>query len=364
MMDRRQPIFPVLLVLSTCVSTSSTTSSPPPPPPPPPSGPFADFAHPDSATSVVGVIEASLSAPAYRSLVAFAPSLSIVGGHAPVPVSPAGSFRCAAGAAPLVPTSASRGLEASAIPDSARSRVFGYDSASQSFRMTASSGGPANGVRFLLAGVDTAGRPIFPLATVGWLDLMDESPATGPDSIAALLSEPAGPLLAYTMHPTGTVSAYGERVVGTFGGGGAPVLLFSDSTSRVGTQVTVTTSVRDSADRFHATLTAARTATDLYDWFYTLDFRLRFGDDSVHLKGASDVYCLLPSVGITVLVHDSTFASVTNGATPTTPNITRGDGNPPTAAQTIAVLDLIRLQGEIFNWMLAFSLPGALLLGS
>jgi len=362
--DRRQPIFPVLLVLSTCVSTSSTTSSPPPPPPPPPpSGPFADFNHPDSATTAVQAFEAALAAPAYQSLVAFAPSLSIVGGHAPVPVSSVGAFRCAAGAAPLTPTGAFRPAGTSAIPDSLRSHVFAYDSASQAFHATASSGGPANGVRFLLAGVDTAGRPVFPLRTVGWLDLIDESAAGGPDSIAAVLADSGGPLLEYTMTPTGTVGTYSERVSGEFGGGGT-IFQLVDSTSRIGTQVTVTTSVQDSAHHVHATLMASRTATDMYDWFYTLDFRLRFGTDSVHLKGASDVYCLLPSVGITVLVHDSAFASVTNGATPTTPNITRGDGNPTTAQQAAAVFDLIRLQGELFNWMVAFSLPGTLLLGS
>jgi hypothetical protein len=218
-------------------------------------------------------------------------------------------------------------------------------------------------VRFLLAGVDTAGRPLFPLRTVGWLDLLDQSAAGGPDSITAILADSGGSLLDYTMLPTGTVGTYGERVSGEFSGGGT-VFRFVDSTSRVGTQVTVTTSVQDSAHHYRATLAASRTATDLYDWLYTLDFRLRFGNDSVHLKGASDVYCLLPSVGITVLVRDSTFASVTNGATPTTPNITRGDGNPTTVQQATAVLDLIRLQGELFNWMVAFSLPGSLLLGS
>ena len=64
-----------------------------------------------------------------------------------------------------------------------------------------------------------------------------------------------------------------------------------------------------------------------------------------------------------MLVHDSTFATVTNGATPALPTITRADGQTATAAQTAAVLDLIRLQGELFNWMETFSLPGSLLLG-
>jgi hypothetical protein len=217
-------------------------------------------------------------------------------------------------------------------------------------------------VRFLLAQVDTAGRPVFPLTTIGWLDVTDHSPAGGPDSVEGVLVGQGVPLLDYSMAPSGTSSAYSERVRGRFSGGGS-TFLFQDSTSRLGTQVSITATVDDSAHRLHAALTATRTNTDQYDWFYTLDFALRFGSDSVRLTGTSDVYCLLPSVGITVLVHDSTFAMVTNGATPTAPNITRADGRPPTTAQTTAVLDLIRLQGEVFNWMETFSLPGSLLLG-
>jgi len=357
-MDRRPPIFPALLLLSTCVSLSD--SSPPPPPPPPP-GPFADFVHPDSATSAVAAIEGALTAPVYRSFVTFAPALSIVGGHAPVPVAKSGSFRCAGGTAPLAAASAPPSV-GPAIPDSVLFHVFAYDSATQSFKAAVDTGGPSNGVRFLLARVDSTGRPMFPLTTVGWLDVTDHSPAGGPDSLGGVLVGQGAPLLDYFMAPSGTSSAYGERIGGTFTGGGA-TFLFRDSTSRVGTQVAVTAILDDSTHRLRATLTATRTATDRYDWFYKLDFALRFGSDSIRLTGASDVYCLLPSIGVTVLVHDSTFANVTNGATPALPTITRADGQTATAAQTAAVLDLIRLQGELFNWMETFSLPGSLLLG-
>ncbi len=307
-------------------------------------------------------IEAALAAPVYASFITFAPSLSIVGGHAPVPVATSGSSRCAGGAAPAVPAGAPLGVGLAAIPDSVLSHVFAYDSATQSFKSTANSGGPPNGVRFLLAQVDSLGRPVFPLTTVGWLDVIDHSAAGGPDSLEAVLVGQGGPLLDYSMVPSGTTSTYNERVGGTLRGGGSPIL-FRDSTSRVGTQVTVTAILDDSAHRFHATLMASRTATDPYDWFYIVDFGLSYGSDSIELKGNQDVYCLLPSTGLTVLAHDSTFAMVTNGASPTVPNITRADGKPVTAAQATAVLDLIRLQGELFSWMKTFSLPGSLLLG-
>jgi hypothetical protein len=358
-MDRRPPIFSALLLLSTCVSLSDSSPKPPPPPPP---GPFTDFTHPDSATSAVAVVEAAVSAPVYRSFVTFAPSLSIVGGHAPVPVARSGSFRCAGGAAPLAAASVPRSIATAAFPDSVLTHVYAYDSATQSFKPTADSGGPANGVRFLLAQVDSVGRLMFPLTTVGWLDVTDHSPVGGPDSLGGVLVGQGTPLLDYFMAPSGTASGYGERIGGTFSGGGT-TFQFRDSTARVGTQVAVTAIVDDSTHRLHATLTASRTSTDRYDWFYKLDFALRYGSDSIRLSGVSDVYCLLPSIGVTVLVHDSTFANVTDGVTPALPTITRADGQPVTAAQTTAVLDLLRLQGELFSWMETFSLPGSLLLG-
>lgn len=360
-MDRRQPTFPALLLLSTCVSVSPTSSGPPPPPPPP-HGPFADFAYPDSATGAVATIEAALAAPVYQSLATFAPSLSIVGGHAPVPVSPIGALRCAGGDAPLAGAVGPSGVGQAAIPDSVLSHVFAYDSVTQSFTSVADSGGPKSGVRFLLAQVDSMARPVFPLTTVGWLDVIDHSPAGSLDSLGAVLVGQGVPLLDYSLAPTGTSSTYAERIGGTFTGAGS-TFWFRDSSSRLGTQVTAAAIVDDSTHHLHATLTATRTATDRYDWFYIVDFALRYGNDSIRLKGARDVYCLLPSIGMTVLVHDSTFAMVTNGASPAVPNITRADSQPVTAAQTAAVLNLIRLQGELFNWMETFSLPGSLLLG-
>jgi hypothetical protein len=90
-----------------------------------------------------------------------------------------------------------------------------------------------------------------------------------------------------------------------------------------------------------------------------LNFTRRFVVDLIQLKGANDVYCLLPSIGVTVSIHDSTFASVATGPTPDSPMITRGDDNPVTAAQASAVLDLIRVQGKLFSWTDTFSLPGS-----
>jgi hypothetical protein len=362
--DHRTPVITVLMLLSTCVSVSPSTTGPPPPPPPPPppNGPFADFTDPEAATNAVATLEGAFAAPVLQSLSAFAPMLSIFGGHAPVPVSPTGAPTCSGGATPAIPAGGVFPGALAAIPDSALTGVFTYDSATRAFRRSADSGGPANGVRFLLAQVDSKSLPVFPLATVGWLDVTDRSGPGGPDSLHAVLVGQGMPLVDYVMAPVGTSASYREKLAGSFTGGGY-TFGFRDSTTRLGSQVTAAAIVDDTTHDLHMTLTATRTAADRFDNFYTVDFGFTFGAETVRLQGSLDVYCLIPSTGLTVRVNDSTFASVTNGVSPYAPDITRADGKPTTAAQSAAVMDLIRVQGELFHWLETFSLPGSLMLG-
>ncbi len=50
-----------------------------------------------------------------------------------------------------------------------------YDNASGFYHLTPDTSGPTDGVRFELDAVDGSGRPIVPLAPIGWLDLSDHS---------------------------------------------------------------------------------------------------------------------------------------------------------------------------------------------
>jgi hypothetical protein len=357
--DRHPPVILALVWLSTCVSVSPTSTVPPNQPP---SGPFADFTDPVGTSSVVATVEGVLAAPALQSLYTFAGKLSIYGTHAPVPSAPARAAACTGGAPAPGAAGAPFAGRLAVIPDSALTRVFAYDSATQTYRPNGDSSGPAGGVRFLLPQIAATGVPAYPLTTVGWFDVTAGSAAAGADSLHGRLVAPGMTLVDYVMMPVGTPENFSEHLAGSFAGGGY-TFEFRDSTGRVGTQVSAAAVVDDTLHGVHMTLTATRTATDLYDNFYALDFTLSSGGQRVRLKGTIDTFCVIPSTGLTVFVDDTTFATVTNGTTPSNPTITRGDGKPATAAQTTAVLDLIHVQTDLFRWLESFSLPGSLMLG-
>jgi len=56
-----------------------------------------------------------------------------------------------------------------------------------------------------------------------------------------------------------------------------------------------------------------------------------------------------------VSLNGADFATVTNGAT--APNVTRLDREPITAAQSQAILDLIRGEQRLFGWLAALASP-------
>jgi hypothetical protein len=125
--------------------------------------------------------------------------------------------------------------------------------------------------------------------------------------------------------------------------------------------VTANATAADAVAAYQMTLVATRTNSDAFDNFYDLDFTFTHGSERVRLQGSITTYCLLPSIGLTITVNDSDWVLVTNGTT--TPNYTRLDGDTLTTAQRAAVTDLIRGQGELFNWMVQLSLPGRQVLG-
>ena len=108
-------------------------------------------------------------------------------------------------------------------------------------------------------------------------------------------------------------------------------------------------------------LTASRTTTDPFDNFYSVDYTYARSGQAVRVQGSISTFCLLPSIGLTISVNDTNWALVTNGSTG--PTYTRLDGDTLTTAERTAVTDLIRGQGELFNWMVQLSLPGRRVLG-
>jgi hypothetical protein len=245
-----------------------------------------------------------------------------------------------------------------AFPDSLARRVLVYDSAAQAYQPSIDSGGPPNGVRFILYQVDSAGvPPLFPLTPVGSLDLI----ALGSDSLRGIVQDQAGTLADYVLTPAGLQLSYSERLSGSLRGAGG-AFTFHDSTARLSGEVTVSVTLDDSASGDRLELTATRTVLDRYDDFYGLDLRFTHDTETVRLAGRNDTYCLLSSIGLTVTVNGGSFATVTDGASADAPLLTRADSAALTTEQRDALLALIRGQRELFRLMGALSWPGALTL--
>jgi hypothetical protein len=314
-----------------------------------------NLADPGSVSAAIGVLDTVLGDPLLRSFEVLAPLLSIAGERVQFPVQVAGAPACAGapGVAPAIFPTAS---VAGGWPDTSARRVFVYDSATHRYRATSDSSGPANGVRFLLYQTDAV-QPLFPLTATGWMDLA----VSGLDSLRGLIADQAATFMDYRAALQGSQQSYAQTLTGTVVGGGH-VLAFRDSTARLGGELKVTATVDDSAADVHLALIADRTVLDQFDDFYGLDFRFRQGADSVRLTGRNDTYCLLTSIDLTMTVNGGSFARVTNGASASNPTITRADGQALSPAQRTAVLDLIRVQRRLFDWLSALSSPGALTL--
>jgi len=292
--------------------------------------------------SGIGAFESAWGSPAVRSATTFASALAVPSA-APQPAP-----QCAAGA-PRTPAS-SFGV----FPDSALGRVYAYDLDSGEFVVSADSGGPAGGVEFVLPEVDTAGLIVTPVAKVGTLDLFDVTPVSGVLTLHGVITG-AGSDADYLFAVAGKADSNSGILSGRVASGGGRVFTFRDSTTGYLEQTTARAVVTDSGHGGVMKLIATKTQTDPFDYFYDLDFTYQSSTQRVRLLGRMPVYCLIGTVGLSVTVNDSDFATVTTGAA--FPVITSLTDSSITPAQDSAIRALMRGQGELFNWLASLALP-------
>jgi len=337
---RRLAATAIWVTLAGCESRSATA----------PSNPGVD---PTEVSVALAALEAAFGTPAIQSLTALGGLMD--GSAAP----PAGVASAAASCAPArsadialaMPPLATAGL----IADSLRGRVFVYDTTLLTYRIGADSGGPPAGVRFVLYRVDPYARPIRPLSPDGWLDLTD----TGAREVHVQIIEGAAVNADYRVSLAGTQAADTAVLTGTVTGGGHSFTLL-DSTASAGFAATHTARVSDSTANVHVVMRASRVSFDPFDFSDSLNFHLAHAAHDVGLAGEIVTYCLLPSIGLTVSVDGAAYASVTNGGA--TPNVTGRDGQPLSAGEAQAILDLKDAQQQLFRRLVAFLAPPKLLL--
>lgn len=154
------------------------------------------LSNPIATSASVAAFDSAFAAPAVRSLMVLAGSIS--------PTAPAGLARAAAllgvtqrglprpGESPyawsarraqllrqMAPQFSAPRTNVTIIPDSLRGSVFRWDSAASEYYRAQTTGGPPNGVRFILYAVnDSTGQISYPLSEIGYAELLDESTPT------------------------------------------------------------------------------------------------------------------------------------------------------------------------------------------
>ncbi|HTR21965.1 MAG TPA: hypothetical protein VMH88_14025 [Gemmatimonadales bacterium] len=287
-------------------------------------------------------VEQAFDTPALQSLAALAPILTIPGGVASrtVALSHLGST-CGAG---LVSDGAGALAVAAGIPDSILGRVLVYDSVAQGYGVGADTGGPSDGVRFLLYTPGLFGRPAFPLAVDGWLDLRDQTAGTS-TLLAVQVVNGTEPNADYTIVPWGGQGVDSGFVTGAVTQG-KHLFTFADSIAQQGSQTVTAATITGQGQDLQLRLAATRNAIDPYDSFYDLDYTFTRKAETIRIVGSITTYCLLPAITTTVSVNGVAFAQI--GMTTGSVDVVRVDSQPLTSDQQQAILDLLYGEERLF----------------
>ena len=112
----------------------------------------------------------------------------------------------------LVPSFSVAGAQGPIIPDAITGTTYEWNVDSAGYVATARAGAPANGIRFIVYGIDPfTGDPIVPLVETGYVDLMDESTATS-GRLHILVQSVGGAATFLDYTATGTPSATGGTI--------------------------------------------------------------------------------------------------------------------------------------------------------
>jgi hypothetical protein len=266
----------------------------------------------------------------------------------------------------VVPSFASFG--ATIFPDTLLGSVFSWDPNLQSYYRSSTTGGPTNGIRFLLYAIDPfTDEPATPLNQVGYADLLDES-SGGTARLEVQVKSADGSItyLDYTFSGSGTSSSFMASVTGTITNGlaGAANKTLTFNVEITGTSSSVT--LASSYTLNNPTVTVLETVTSADDGTtttLTLDFTLTAAGDTVQLTGTVSVSDATGdgTVNLTFKVNGGTFATIT-GSTGN-PVISRAGGGQVTADDLNALVRVFEAAADVADKVDELCQPAEQMLG-
>ena len=254
------------------------------------------------------------------------------------------------------------------FPDTLLGSVYAWNTQSGRYTRSAPTGGPVNGIRFLLyATAQGADHPSLPLVQVGYADLLDES-AGATARLHILVKNNAGTVtyVDYTFTGSGSGSSFTASVVGTVSNGLAgsanKTLSFNIAVSGSNASVTLTSSVSLN----NPSVTVQETVTVVDDGTTTtLTMNLTFTrpGESVTLAGSVAISDADGSatVNVAITVNGGSYARIT-GSTDQ-PVITRTRGGRLTADEMTALRYLFVAAADVAEHVTAMFAPAQRILG-
>src|SRR2546428_7411037 len=251
----------------------------------------------------------------------------------------------------IVPSFASFGATA-IFPDTLLGAVFSWDPNLHSYYRSSKTGGPPNGIRFLLYAIDPfTDEPATSLTQVGYADLLDRSSGgTASLEIQVKNTDASITYLDYTFSGSGTSSSFSASVTGTITNGPAgaanKTLTFSITITGNSSSVTLTSSYTLNNPAL-TVLETVSIADDGTTTTLTLNFTFTHAGETIQLSGtvsASDATGD-GTVNLTFKVNGGTFATITGSTT--NPVITRAGGGQLNPAEPNALLHVFEAAADV-----------------
>ncbi|MBK5098892.1 MAG: hypothetical protein JJE01_14025 [Gemmatimonadetes bacterium] len=326
-----------------------------------PAGPVTPF-DPDATAQAAAELESRLDVDSdvMMSLQLVSPALEAEGG-ALVQLLPGGVVR------PARPFNAQMMVDPSfamepIFPSNFLGTTFEWDDGLGRYAMTARTGAPANGVRFILYAVDPfSGEPVMPLNEIGWLDLTDEGSASA-TQLRVFANTGGVDRLSYTV--SASYALLGDNVEATATGAG----FISD-----GSRTLV----------FNLVQTVAFNTVD-ETMRVDMLFDLRMDDENVRVvvDVGSDVDLSAPDVSLDVMltvtdggnvtvldvtvdqtetltgsvVHNGQTIALMDGST-SAPVFTDANGDPLSTAEVAALTQAFDIVDDVFDFVEAIFAP-------
>jgi len=201
----------------------------------------------------------------------------------------------------------------SLIPDSLWGRVYVWDTSTDEYVEGATTGGPANGVRFTLYAINPlTNAPAEPLNAIGYADLSDES-STSQFKLGVLVADPTRTYADYVITATATSSSFSASAVGYLTDG-THRLDFDNTASATSTSIEIDFALGLNQPavtaRLQATLNVGNPTSVL-----TLSFNVTRGSEVVVLSGSVSATVNQSSssatANLTITVNTSRFCTIT-----------------------------------------------------